>query len=79
MERSEGQTVSAILDITVCMAVWSFARLGLSYVEKEAFFESCKDRLTEQGLERSNIDEALSSIKQSVKIISEGLNAQDKH
>ena len=79
MERSEGQTVSAILDITVCMAVWAFARLGLSYVEKEAFFETCKERLTEQGLEASNIDEALLSIKESVKIVSEDLNGKDKH
>jgi hypothetical protein len=75
----EGCVVSAILDIGLCMSVWSFARLNLSDGEKEAFFAGCSERLIEQGLNKSDIEVAISNLKQSVYVISEGLNGKDKH
>ena len=79
MERDEADRLGATVDLAVCMAVWSFARLNLDYVEIEAFFDACSERLLAQGLNPTIVDEVVSRIKDSVNTISKGLNGKNKH
>ena len=73
MERSEVEIAAAALDIGLCMALLSFARLDLSDAAIEEFFKTCSERLITQGLSESSSKQAISQMKHAHHLVCKGL------